>query len=276
MEQTMMDEPLMEVMDARADAQSASQMAAKVLEEAENSPASSTPPMPRKAPDSMVTLPTGGTAEVRELTGADEERIARIPMKDFVWKQRDAIVRAGLVAIEDEPVDPKNLPDLLVGDRESILLAIRIATYGPQMDHKVICPQCESTQEIVLNLDEIEHIPLEGSDTREVELRDGAIATIVLPRASTEDEALKMASKGKTGADINTRLIAESVLSVQGRGPWLGDASARELGLADRKALLAAITDVKVGPKYDDLEAECTDCGHRASLDVTLADLFRG
>jgi hypothetical protein len=65
------------------------------------------------------------TAEVRELTGADEEAIAKIT--DY-GRSLLAILERGTVKIGDKPATKEVLDKLLAGDRDYLLMKIRIVT----------------------------------------------------------------------------------------------------------------------------------------------------
>jgi len=86
--------------------------------------------------NNLVTLPGGyltatgeviDEAEVRELTGADEEAIAKAPN---VGRALLTILQRGTVRIGEERADEKILEGILSADRDVLLLAIFKATFG--------------------------------------------------------------------------------------------------------------------------------------------------
>ncbi len=86
--------------------------------------------------NNIVTLPGGyitatgeviDEAEVRELTGADEEAIAKAPN---VGRALLTILQRGTVRIGEERADDKVLDSILSADRDVLLLAIFKATFG--------------------------------------------------------------------------------------------------------------------------------------------------
>ena len=116
------------------------------------------------APDTSVSLALGlyhngeyhTTAEVRELTGADEEALARV--KDEVASFSTVIalgtVRVGPVDLESLPLAERRgiLGGLLLGDREQLFLNIVRVTFGDTKQIAFRCTHCDAEQEVDLLL----------------------------------------------------------------------------------------------------------------------------
>src|SRR5215469_729441 len=94
-------------------------------------------------PSDLITLNGGlvkgdkviNTAIVKELTGEDEEALARAAQANY-FHFIDRLLRCGVVQLGDEPKSQTEqlLGKLLIGDREQLLLGIREATYGDEIE----------------------------------------------------------------------------------------------------------------------------------------------
>lgn len=230
-------------------------------------------------PDTSVVLPGGltdpfdgtiNTAEIRELTGSDEEIIARIgdPGKALLTILERATVKVG-----DKPADKETLDSLLAGDREALLLAIRIATFGPKVKVMPICTSCgeEQTFEIDLSTD-VETKTLDESDrVFTLDCKIGKV-TVGLPTGSAQ-KALVNATN-KNAAELDTILLKSCIESINGM-PVLNVQQIKDLSLKDRRDLIKAITDRNPGPQLSEIKKSCTSCEAEVPLPLTLADLFR-
>jgi hypothetical protein len=230
-------------------------------------------------PDTTVTLPGGlynpfegiiTTAEVRELTGIDEEAISKIndPGKSLL-----AILERATVKIGNEPAT-KGLLDLLYsGDREMLLLGIRKATFGSQV--KVgpgNCPDCGHEQ--IFELDLNKDVPiktLEGDREFTVDCKVGAVVAS-LPTGSLQKAIVE--STNKTSAELDTILLKQCIISINGQD-LVDPEAVRRLSIQDRRAVIKAITDRNPGPQLGDMKKACQSCGSEVPIPLSLADLFR-
>ncbi len=249
----------------------------------EDSAPAAVPPSAEPPMDNVVELPAGyldllsdevtSTAEVRELNGADEEALAKAAGGNFA-KILDVVLQRGVVSICDQPAKPL-LDQLLSGDRDALLLAVRNVTYGPELEFGAVCPSCETRQQVTLDL--TEDVPMRRLEnpkerTFEVELRRGR-ALVSLPNGATQRDLFK--ADTKTTAELNTVLLAACVVEINGQ-PVLGPSQVREgLGVRDRETLLKAISERVPGPRLMEVSKPCRSCGESMPLPLTLADLFR-
>lgn len=230
-------------------------------------------------PDTLVTLPGGWLtpdgdliteAEVRELTGEDEEAFARITSPGKLLLE---ILQRGTVKVGEEKATKKVLDSLLSGDRDALLLAIRRVTFGDEVSYQSACSVCGefSTFEIDLSSD-VNVRALEDQNDRvfTVETKAGVVEA-TLPTGITQREL--MSSTDKTVAEVNTALLAGCVLSINGM-PSLGVPSVKRLGIRDREKITLAIADRNPGPRLNDVTKECPECGGEATLSLSLAALF--
>lgn len=231
-------------------------------------------------PDTTVELPAGlmdpftgkyiSTAEVRELTGVDEEAISKI---SDLGKALLTILERATVSIGDEPVNKDILDNLYAGDREMILLAIRNITFGAEVKlGPGPCPSCGEKQTFEVDLSKDVPIKkLEGDPEFIVKCKAGDVL-VSLPTGSTQ-KAL-VASNDKTAAELDTILLKNCIKSINGV-LVLSPETVRNLGIKDRKAILEEITNRNPGPQLSEVTKPCQSCGTEVPLPLTLAELFR-
>lgn len=227
-----------------------------------------------------VTLPGGfidgneviKTVEVRELTGVDEEAIAKAPN---TGKALNVLLQRGLVKIGSRDVRKEDFDALLSGDRDAILIGIRRITFGETLDLSINCLSCGESQEVAIDLvDDIPVASLEDSiadRTWTVDTKKG-IAVISLPTGITQKKLLE--NSDKTTAEINTLLLSGCVMSVNGM-PSMGASTVLNLGMADRSKIIDQILEKNPGPRLGEVKKTCKACGEDIALPLSLVDLFR-
>lgn len=248
------------------------------------------PPTPRMPdpPDTSLRLPGGlwwdeefvRDAEVRELNGADEEAIAKAVRREkgaVAAMIRTLLTRAVVAVGSHEPPPPALLDALLVGDRDALLLAIRRATYGNELELQLTCPNCDAVMDAVFDLvDDIPVKELPDSDAPrvfDVELQQGRKARVVLPCGADQEGALSEGTR--TAPEINTQMLSSCVLDIDGQ-KFDGVESARMLGIRDRRAILKVLGDNQPGPRYEEVTQVCLKCEYEFPLGIDLPTLFRG
>lgn len=235
----------------------------------------------RAPSESEVKLPGGfinedgiliTTAEVRELTGSDEEAVAKAGSSG---KAFTVLLSRGLVKLGEEPASANDLDSLLSGDRDAILLGIRRVTFGSTIDLKVKCFKCEEEQDTVIDLEK--DVPTVELDNRvedrtwNVETKQGTI-TVSLPNGLTQKRLMEYFDK--TSAELNTVLLSGCIASINGI-PSLGASTALSLGMADRTKIIEEILKRNPGPRLGEVKKPCKACGEPIDLPLSLLDLFR-
>lgn len=233
-------------------------------------------------PDTNIDLPGGfydplddqlvTTAEVRELTGADEEAIVKItePGKALM-----TILEKATVSLGGKPADKETLSMLLAGDREALLLAIRRVTFGNEVELEAVCSRCPELQTFVVDLEkdvEIKALEDRINDRRfTLDLKVGRVK-VALPTGDTQNKLVNASNKNT--AELDTLLLSNCVLEINDV-PVLGQAQIRNLGIKDRRSILEEIAKRNPGPLLSEVKKACKTCGQEVELPLTLADLFR-
>jgi len=243
------------------------------------------PPIPGQ---DYTTLPVGlerdgqrhREARVRELTGADEEEISRAgsdPLRYF-----EAILKAGAVSVGPYPADEKLLLELAIADRDTLLLAIRRATFGDELGWVGYeCPSCHSLSDLKIPLDEIEirEVP-EGLEPEFVVALRSAYALMRLPTG--EDQKALFAREDLNQAERNSILLGRCLVEMT-RMPSGPDAVtvtgslklAKSMGLADRQLLLEGLDTHSYGPQFEKYSIIHEACGEEVRVPISVGAMFR-
>lgn len=248
-------------------------------------------PIPDVPPDDLVHLP-GGFHEgdqvirdvvVRELTGEDEEALARAIQSTNVFHYIDTLLERGTVSIGHikSPDEVKRgLKGLLAGDRDAIILGIRRATYGDEIHlPKWICPNCGDEADINMTIDDIPVRELEdySETTFTVKLRKGRSARVRL--ATGYDQAAVFENLKLTQAERDTILLSRCVLTLayeDGSERTLAGfpSLARGMAMPDRRAIVRELAERQPGPRFGEIKHTHGTCGSEVNIAVDIGTLF--
>jgi hypothetical protein len=232
-------------------------------------------------PDTVFDLPGGYIsvagevsmeAEVRELTGRDEEVISKATTPQ---KALNTVLARGLIRLGDRGVlDDTTLNSLLAGDRDYILLRIYAATFGNEVQTVRFCESCKTESEVTLDL--LSDVPVKTladpfARRFTVECAVGEV-TVDLPTGYTQKEIA--ANGDKTIAELSTILLESTVVQVNGR-PVIGKSTVLDLSIRDRRKISDALVERTTGPQFQDAKAECPSCGAELEVPLSLAALFQ-
>lgn len=231
--------------------------------------------------DPTVELPGGfissdgslaKSATVRELTGRDEELIAKGGNKSIML---NTILSLGLEKLGYNKPTAQDLDSLLAGDRDAILLGIRKVTFGNTVDGVIDCPGCGVKQDMLIDLDEdVEVVELADpikDRVFEVELRAGT-AVVGLPNGLVQKQLSE--NLYKSTAEKMSIFLGGCLISINDN-PCIGASSAANLGILDRETLFAEIVKRNPGPRLEAVVKACKACGVEISVPLSLAELFR-
>lgn len=243
------------------------------------------------APDDSVRLPGGllrkgkliRTATVRELNGSDEEALSRALKSGSAFRFMDTLIDRGTVSVGHEDADRELLKSMLIGDRDELALAIRVATYGYDIDiERWICPACGKQSDIGFTLtdDVIERKTLDPDDNGvfEIALRKGAKAVVRLPNGADQDAMF--ADESWTPAQRNTVLISRCVQtytdpSGQPFNMAAFPSMSLKLSIPDRQKIIQEVTERQPGPRYNEVKFKHEECQNEVILALGVMDLFR-
>jgi transcription elongation factor Elf1 len=225
-------------------------------------------------PTEFVELPSGGryypqghplhnqeTIEIKHMTAREEDLLTS-----------RALLKKGLALdrlLESVIIDKKiRASDLLVGDRNAILISTRISGYGPDYDTKITCPSCGTQQDYEFDLSNIDvYVPrtklevtyrlLNGHDEKNfINQVENARKTKKEERTITRQLKSFIVSVNGDATQKSINYVAENLPSID----------ARHLRTVQRLST----------PNIDLIRNfECDSCGHEELLEVPLtADFF--
>lgn len=231
--------------------------------------------------DTVVNLPGGHitfdgevitTAEVKELTGKDEEAISRV---GGGGRALNTILLKGVVKVGDEPATDKLLESLLAGDRDALLLGIYRATFGPEATLNGWCGGCSEMKEVSVNLNtDIEFKTLSDPLEQREFTVEGKKNTyeVSLPTGVTQRELRE--HPDRTFAENVTSLLEGTVMRINGKNVFSKN-QVRDLGIADRNTIVEELSKRAPGPKFEDIVITCPDCESEVRVPISIGSLFR-
>lgn len=244
-------------------------------------------------PVASVPLPSRGLIYPDgPLAGAETVEIKAMTAREEDILMNRTLVRKGTVITElikscilDKNIDVNSM---ISGDRNALMVAVRITGYGADYSPKVTCPSCESQQDFFVNL---ESLPIKGLDlTKLNQVSPGQNAfEVVLPRTKkpvvfkflTGKEEERMLQdieakkkKGIVQENLVTTKLMNCIVSVDGST----DRSyinqfCQFMPAGDSLALRKVIDENE--PSIDmSSEFNCSSCGHMEVLSVPLGATF--
>jgi hypothetical protein len=218
------------------------------------------------------------TAEVRELTGADEEYLAAVEAKsDLVYAEyMTALLKRAVISIDDVSVQehPEVIDQLIISDRDLLFIGIIKATYGREREFTTRCPSCREQNNVVLNVDDdfpVQTPTVNLQKPLEIKLKSGYKVKLRMPNGV---DSAYVGKQSTSIASQNTMMIARCSVWEDGKKPDDLEEWAKSLGIADRSKLIKALTGVKAGPKMEGVNVQCAHCGYDMPIRVDWISLL--
>lgn len=212
---------------------------------------------------------SGGKVELRYMTAKDEDILTS-----------PNLIRAGQAInklMQSLIVSPIKFTDLVLGDKNAILIACRVLGYGKQYDVDITCPSCEAKSPISIDLTQLpeKFIPddVVMKSPNEFEFQLPASKKIVTVKILTQGDEKrigyemelhnKSSKKDVINRELSTRLKA-TILSIDGNydrrfiESYIDGPSFYAL---DSKALRVFIRNISPDQKFE-IQYQCTKCGH--------------
>lgn len=261
------------------------------------------PSVPEVEGDEIVPLPGGlvvstpdgpqviREVQIREMTGADEERLAKAGNSKNQFHFFNTMLEIMTVRIgdQDSSTFPVLLKNMLIGDRESVIFGIRRLTYGDTFEVTGWsgCPFCDEVSDISFDLFNEEVIPVRkladplAESEWDVELRKGQVAHCRMLTGEDQQEIAKAVENGVTWPEQNSFILKRAVKHItdaKGKPRLVAAAPSLVVNLstADRKKILLEVAKRAPGPQYTRITFTHPPCGKEVSLPLGLADLFQG
>lgn len=242
-------------------------------------------------PTELVPIPSGGrvypagsplhlkeSVEIRPMTAREEDILTS-----------RALIKKGTVInelIKSCLIDRSiNLNDILLGDRNALMVAVRITGYGPDYTAEIQCSDCQAKSERVFNLAEL---PIKRLEIDPV--IDGAnLFEFLLPYTKKkvhfkfttgrdEEEQNVVQEKQKklgiaTDSSITTSLL-QAIVSIDGVDDRMKITNfVKMMPARDSLALRSYIRDHEPGLSMKQ-EVTCPACGHSEEVNMPLGVTF--
>ena len=219
-------------------------------------------------------------AQVREMTGADEEYLSRIEAKPNVTyaEYMSALLKRATLSVGTIDITSNSdaLDNLIIGDRDALFLGIVKCTYGLERTFHTRCTSCEQKNDITINLDDDFPYEKPDIDLRKpipVTLRNGSVVNLRLP---TGADSSYVANKATSPANQSTLMIARCTVWGDENRPANIEEWARNLSIVDRNLLVKTLTDLNVGPKIGEVNVHCAHCQESIRIVVDWISLLLG
>jgi hypothetical protein len=271
----------MNQIDAAENPALAEQMINTIMADVETSaPQSETVSVTLEEPEDLVFELPGGylnfqgdvlqEAEVRELTGRDEEALSRLKASEKILQE---ILQRGVVRVGNAKPDEEVLDGLLSGDRDYLLLRIFVATFGRTLTARPFCPRCQQIHEEDIDLlRDVEVRKLSSPYDRRftVEISKGEVV-VDLPTGVVQRKMISAIDRSV--AELSSVLLENTVAQINGV-PILSPGQVLDLPIRDRRTISEAIIERNPGPQMQDIEVTC-ECGMELEVPLSLAALFQ-
>lgn len=231
--------------------------------------------------DNVVELPGGylsdtgeviRTAEIREMTGRDEEAVAK---SNNLAKALLTILQRCVVKIGNEQATEEMLDNLLAGDRDMLLLGILKSTFGASPKVMTYCGGCQGPKEVLVDINSDIKIKVLANSIEDrvftVKGKTGDI-TVQLPNGKVQKELIN--NSEKTGAELTTTLLEGTVLEINGNRVY-NKMQVQNLSVLDRRKVVEELNKRVPGPQFENLTTVCPDCESEVTVPITLDSLFR-
>lgn len=236
--------------------------------------------------DTVVDLPGGIITEqgvvtkvsVRELNGYDEEELARSDVKqpiDYLTK----LLKLGLKEIGGKKPSEQTLNQLLIGDRNAIIIGIRRATFGNEMEMPGLkCPECLKDFDVIIGLDEFEMKKLDdpvADRSFEVKLQKGKAKL----RLATHGDVVEMIAKSSKPVEQNNVMLLNCIVDLNSTPLAMSSVDPeeviRQLGMRDRQVMLDELDKRQPGPDMLGVKITCPNCDYEDRIGLDLIGMFR-
>jgi hypothetical protein len=246
-------------------------------------------PIITATPNVSLTLPRGlfhnGTwqqeATVRELTGADEEALAKAPDQIAFYSMVIALgtESIGELNLSSLPLSERRglLGGLLLGERDQLFVKVVQASFGDNKELLFNCTLCGEQQTIDLILSE---------DFKPKEVDAELAATTVHTYTTNKGDVLEYRAvtgadqegavnrKGASMAEQNSVILSQCITKLNGQMILDPMAYVRNLGIRDRQTLLQKLMELQ--PSIDlTLNTKCAACGGDQTVALGWGDIFR-
>lgn len=257
-----------------------------------------------------VSLPSNGNftkPEDIELSASGEVGVAAMTTADeLLLKTPDALLNGDAIVKIVQSCVPaiKNVHDLPTPDIDALLIAIRAASYGDDMDFTANCPKCDTPKTFAISLSEslarIEHLEpeyiVELSNNMKVSVKphtyksnikqglmtynESQLMNVIINEdLDTPENAQQYQESINKMAELLVELTADSILAIWDPEGNFIDANkeqilewVKNIPRKDAELIQAKIAEINLIGVYRKVALKCDneECGHEWEADVTF------
>jgi len=246
-------------------------------------------------PTEFVELPSKGrfyspehplynkdTIEIKQMTAREEDMLT----SRSLLKKGIALDRVLESVIVDKSINPITL---LVGDRNALIIAMRVSGYGNIYETQISCPACSAKQKYQFDLNETEVFSGKSEVDNSIKEMDNGLFSTVLPKTSVDvvfrllnggdekrvSEQIEASRKRNRDENLVTTQLRNLIVSVN------GDQTAAAINYVVENIPSMDARHLRLAYKLTapDLDMHhhfnCSSCDHEQELEVPLtADFF--
>lgn len=247
------------------------------------------------SPTEFVELPSMGKFYPPEhpLHNKDTVELKFMTAKEEDILTSKALIRKGVAVdrmLQSLIVDKNvKIEDLLVGDKNALIVAARISGYGPEYEVSVTCPACEAKAKHMFDLEQLRNKHPEDLSEIGVQMTESGTfkASLFKTKAEVEFRLLTGKDEASIISEINMK---------KGKNVQIEDNSTSQLkriivsvnGVADRNQIARFVENMpaidsrqlrgmlrKINPEVDmSQEFICGSCGHEEEVEVPFTVEF--
>ena len=246
-------------------------------------------------PSTFVDLPSKGkyyeedhplhnveSVEIKYMTAKEEDILSSISL----LQKGVAVDRMLQSLLVDKTIKPN---EMLIGDKNALMVAARITGFGEEYRANVTCPACSNRAEYAFDLSKTKNVSIDDLDISEVEKTEQNTFVFNLPVSKVRTEVRLLDGRDEqyltrlnnskkdnnlpeTPLTDRLKIIIASINGSTIRGDV--EKFVDQMPVLDSRYLRAMYT--KIVPNIDlTQDFICTNCNHRAAMEVPLtADFF--
>lgn len=244
-------------------------------------------------PTEIISLPSEGLAypESHPLSSG------KIEMKYMTAREEDILTSPNLIKqgvvldklMQSMIISPVQLDDLIIGDKNAVMVAARILGYGKDYEIQVACPKCGAKNKVTIDLSKLPEINI--PDTAIIPAP--GIFEFTLPHSKRVihfqlltgkinkqiEKDLQIAKKSnKNDADIDRELTTRLkylIVAVDGEQDrkFIGNFVDNELFAMDSRALRAYMKSILPDIKFEIENFKCTECEYESEKEALSFEL---
>jgi hypothetical protein len=217
-----------------------------------------------------VPLPAGlivedrrlSQAELRPLSGHEEEWLSRRRGQPSA-RTTTGLLAACLVGLGDAVVTDDLVRQLLVGDRDYLILSLRRMTLGDRFQSVLSCPACDAPMDVGFDADDVP-----------IERRPQTAAAYTLELGPPSEPSRTIRFRLPTGGDQEAVLgLDEAAAADALLDRCILDDGGAPLSPQDRDAVVTAMD--RLAPQLDlELDLTCPECGYRFVVPFDVTTFF--